>query len=241
MTGFSLRRAFGPIKAHAPTWFSGFVRSAGTALLTPVRFSLRTGHWRSSFARLPLSRRGTPLPWYTYPCIDFLASRSHAGRSVLEFGAGYSTLWWAARAARVVALEADEEWLATLRRKVPENVALQAVPGTDANACIAAVNGILNSLGHARFDVVVIDGLCRSELIDVAARSVTDDGIVLCDNAEGYGIQEGFRGRDFQRVDFFGYAPGVILPHCTSLFFRTGAYVFAPTHPIPDITRNEGT
>ncbi|HEY5308345.1 MAG TPA: hypothetical protein VIK97_07550, partial [Casimicrobiaceae bacterium] len=110
-----------------------------------------------------------------------------------------------------------------------------------ADACIAAVNSILDSLGHARFDVVVIDGLCRSELIDVAARSVTDDGIILCDNAEGYGIQEGFRGRDFQRVDFFGHAPGVIRPHCTSLFFRAGAYVFAPTHPIPDIARGDGT
>jgi hypothetical protein len=27
-------------------------------------------------------------------------------------------------------------------------------------------------------------------------------------------------------VDFYGHAPGVILPHCTSVFFKGSAFVF---------------
>ena len=74
-------------------------------------------------------------------------------------------------------------------------------------------------------------------MIDTAAIVVTDTGIIICDNAEGYGFYEGFRGRGFHRVDFFGNAPGVVLPHCTSIFFRPGSFVFDPKYPIPVIAR----
>jgi hypothetical protein len=53
--------------------------------------SVCSGHFRSSVNGKALSQAGVPLPWYTYPAIDFLTQRDFRGRSVLEFGGGQST------------------------------------------------------------------------------------------------------------------------------------------------------
>jgi hypothetical protein len=41
----------------------------------------------------------------------------------------------------------------------------------------------------------------------------------------------GFRDSGLSRVDFYGNAPGVVLPHCTSIYFRA-TFVFDPSVPI---------
>jgi hypothetical protein len=238
MTQIWIQKAFYPVRAYLPRWISDPVRSLGTALLTPILFSWRTGHFRSSFKKAAVSKSGTPLPWYTYPCIDFLKNRSFEKATVLEFGAGQSTLWWAQKATRVVALEGDQAWLEELRGKVPQNVELHLVSVDSPLACVDSVNQILGTQSSAVFDVVVIDGLWRYEMIDIAARVVNRTGIIICDNAEGYGFYEGFKDRDFFRVDFFGNVPGVVLPHCTCIYFRPGASAFDAVHPIPVIVKD---
>lgn len=225
-----------PLKTVMPRWIWDPIRRAGTALLTPIRFSWQSGHFRSSLRARAVSRDGHPLPWYTYPAIDFLAQRSFAGRAVLEFGGGQSTYWWATRAARVVALEGDAGWYRRLQADVPPHVELRLVSVASPEACVADVEAHLAALGR-RFDVVVIDGLWRTEMVDVAARVVTGAGIILVDDAEGYGFREAFVGRGFERVDFFGQAPGVILPRCTSMYFRPGAFVLDAAQPLPVIAR----
>src|SRR5207302_2830203 len=121
--------------------------------------------------------------------------------------------------------------------RAPSNVELHLVPVDSPLASVEAVNRVLSLRSEPGFDVIVIDGLCRCELIDIAASVVMDTGIVICDNAEGYGFYEGFSRRDYHRVDFFGHAPGVVLPHCTSIFFRPGSFVFDSQYPIPVVAR----
>jgi hypothetical protein len=187
---------------------------------------------------LSVSRSGEPLPWYTYPCIEFLKFRNYANKTILEFGAGQSTMWWAQRASRVISLEADKLWLQKLQLEVPSNVDLYLIPDSDSSSCVNAVNAILSKSSIAKFDVVIIDGVWRWHMIEIASQVVTEDGMIICDNAEGYGFCEGFRHRGFRRVDFFGNAPGVVLQHCTSIFFGCSSFAFDPSHPIPDIGKN---
>ena len=98
-----LRKAF-------PRFVSETIRSLATAILTPVHFSVRTGHFRSSLRRRAADSEGNSIPWYTYPMIDFLKHKEYTGRAVLEFGAGQSTHWWAQRAAQVISFEANQVW-----------------------------------------------------------------------------------------------------------------------------------
>jgi len=154
-----------------------------------------------------------------------------AGKKVLEFGTGNSTLWWAARAERTVGFESDPDWRDKVRAHRSTNVTIYPV-GDNKEDGIDTIRRTLHQNGNL-FDVVIIDGLWRRDLIDIAIEWVEVSGIIICDNAEGFGFYEGFAGRGFSRVDFFGNAPGVVLPHCTSIFFRGDSWIFDPKERVP--------
>lgn len=239
MTQTVIQRAFAPFKRHLPVWVWDPIRRFATAILAPALFSWRSGHLLSSLRCKAVSRIGDPLPWYTYPSIDFLKHRNFADKSVLEFGAGQSTFWWAARARRVVAMEGDAQWFENISRSKPGNVDLHLVSEREAQSCVDDVTKILReNHQNAKYDVVVIDGLCREALIEIAMDYVSNDGLIICDDAESYGFFEGFQDTGLNRVDFFGFSPGVVLPHCTSVFFRSGAFAFSAKYTIPVIAHD---
>jgi hypothetical protein len=183
-------------------------------------FSFESGHARSALRGRAVDREGAPLPWYTYPAVDLLRAKDLRDYRVLEFGAGQSTIWWAGQARSVVALEDDPTWCAQLTPLLPANVSLRQVGGSPA-----AMSDALSNEGP--FDIVVVDGLDRLHAARLATELVAEEGAILLDNSEGYWgpppsrpIIDLFRRADFLRIDLYGYAPGVVLPHCTSLFFR---------------------
>lgn len=231
VTQIWIQKAVAPIRNLLPRWAFQPIRGIATGLLTPLLFSYRSGHLRSSLLAKAVRKNGEPLPWYTYPSIDFLQRRPYADRSVLEFGAGQSTLWWAKRAKQVLALEGDKDWHARIRGAMPRNVELHLVSMESAERCVEDVERILEDRTK-RFDVIVVDGLYRREMAEIAKRHVTDDGIIVCDNAEGYGIYEAFKDSGLDRVDFYGHAPGVVLPHATAIYFRSGSFPFSAALPI---------
>lgn len=227
-----INEVFAPIKRLLPAPAANIVRSTVTAALTPFVHYYRSGHFRSSFAMRAVDRHGRPLPWYTYPCIEFLRRRSFSGRHVLEFGAGQSTRWWAGVAASVIAFDADEAWFNEVRRVAPANAVLHFVDARDAQAAIAEIRHRLADHPVKQFDIVVIDGMHRSALIELSISLLTPDGAVICDNSEGYGFYEGFRGKQLRRVDFCGAAPGVLFTQCTSIFFPDRCFLFDNAQPI---------
>lgn len=218
-------RVFAPLKRVLPERAARRLRALTIALLTPGYFSYRNGHFRSSLRTRALDPRGEPIPWYTYPANDLLNTKNFSDRSVLEFGAGQSTLWWARRAREVLSLEGDAGWLEQLRPQISENVRLHLVASTleDADAHV----------GNRSFDVIIVDGLDRHVACRKAREFVKREGVIILDNSEGYWGPEGtypimdfFRDQGFRRIDFYGHAPGVLLRHCTSFFFRDDCFLF---------------
>lgn len=213
--------------------YQSIVRIA-TALLTPIKFSMDTGHFKSSVARKALDRHGNPLPWYTYPAIDFLSTIDFSDQKILEFGAGQSTLWWAKRAVSVFSVENDTRWFNEVKSKVSK------AHNVDIHLCSNLQEFAQKPLGR-QFDVVIIDGgdrfLCAQTTMDVVA----NNGCVILDNSEGfwsdssrnesYPIIDLFKNMGYMRVDFYGYAPGVIKPSCTSIFFKEQAKIFKCVGP----------
>ena len=51
-------------------------------------------HLKSVVAQRPVDADGRPLPWYTYPAIEYLEQLDFRDRTVFEFGSGASTLFW---------------------------------------------------------------------------------------------------------------------------------------------------
>ena len=218
-----------------PSWLYDPIRSIGTVIIGPIRFGWKTGYFLSAFKMAAVARDGKPLPWYTYPCLDFLRFRDFKGKTILEFGGGQSTLWWANRAKNVITLEGDREWYEKIKNTMPGNVQLHYVSMESMDINVAQVKDVLKSKHYSTYDVIIIDGLYRYEMIAVALQLLAPNGIIVCDNSEGYDFCGGFKSSNLSRVDFFGNAPGVVLPHCTSIFFDSSSFVFNLKYTIPVI------
>ena len=215
-------------------------RALLTGIITPIRFSQKTGHWKSSLRMSACSSDGTPIPWYTYPAIDFLAQRNFEDRNVLELGGGQSTLWWSMRARSVLTIEDNSDWYAWLNSQIGANVALHHLPFTGATETITAIRKVIDAHPIRTFDVIIIDGHLRRIGTELAFSYLAPGGALLIDDSEKYGYDQ-IRYRDCRRVDFYGFAPGVILRRCTSLVFVEDCFLLKADVPTPNIELSKST
>jgi hypothetical protein len=226
-----LHRVSGPLKRLLPRSVWRGLRGVATGAFMPFRFAWQSGHFRSSLKGTAVDRFGRPIPWYTYPAVQFLQARDFRGKTVLEFGAGNSTLWWGGTGADVISLEGNPDWYRKLREGLPRNVRLELVSVASRSECEASVRALLTEIGM-RFDIVIVDGLYREQMAEIAKDWVQEDGLIIGDDSESYSLFEILEGHGFSRVDFYGQAPGVILPRCTSIWFANGSWLFASQWPI---------
>src|SRR5450759_1416161 len=224
-----LQKHFGLVPVESTSMpLPGVVRALGTLVLTPLRFSLRTGHARSSLVGPAVSSSGAPLPWLTYPAIDLLAHAEVSGRRVLEFGAGQSTVWWLSRGAEVISFDDNARWIGRVRAEMPD---------ADVRLVDQNLSQFPADLLAARFDVVVIDGLRRQVAAKIARDVVATSGCIIQDNSESFWSDVAGRYEiiellaDFQRIDLYGFAPGVWRRHCTSIYFRDSCFLFHSQRP----------
>ena len=216
------------IKPIIPNFFFNFLRCFLTAILTPFFFSYKSGHFYSSILKKAVNSKFEPIPWYTYPAIDFLNNLNLESKKVLEFGSGQSTLWWSKKTKEVYALEDNNFYFQKLRNKKINNIKIFKVE-TDLN------NFNQINLATQSFDIIVVDGLDRYKCFQISLNLIKNDGIIVFDNSEGYHEKVDARGsfpilklmneNNYKRVDFYGYAPGVIKKHCTSIFFKTESFI----------------
>ena len=132
-----------------------FVPSAWSASFDATRslwFSY--AHLHSALSKTSIDTDRRPIPWYTYPAIEYLEQLDFSDASVFEYGSGHSTLFWAARAKRVVSVDDDREWFQRLSEKRPSNCEL--ILETD----LYEYPGVIGRMGGL-FDVIVIDGAAR--------------------------------------------------------------------------------
>ena len=226
-------------KSLLPTFLSELIRSFFTAFLTPLSFSLRSGHFYSSFKRSAVDTNLKPIPWYTYPSINFLETRSFSDKKILEFGGGQSSIWWGLRAQKVVTFEGNDpifspshEWSKKLQKLLPSNVELHEVSMESSDTCQNEVLSILEGKPYTEYDVIIIDGLYRSHMVSIALKYLSKEGIIVVDNAEGYELFDGFKDSDLSKVEFYGYSPGVYLKSCTAIYFGKENTFFNNNTPI---------
>ncbi len=154
---------------------------------------------------------------YTYPAIEYLAQLDFAKRSILEFGSGQSTHWWAARAGEVTAVEHDDHWVRRLEDAAHSNVRCLFAKRED----IATGEKYLAVLpAGQRYDVIALDGLHYRDCAAAARDLLTPGGLVILDNSDFYPATCAvLRGHDFLQVDMAGFKPCHTDAQVTSLFF----------------------
>lgn len=191
----------------------------------------RLGQIRSITEGRPVDALGQPIPWYTYPAIEYVERLALKGKRIFEFGCGHSTRYWCRRGASVTAVEHSREWF--------EEVTAFAGGANllfrdERDSYVAA----LREAGVS-FDVIVIDGVWRERCVDEAIARAAPHTVIILDNSDWYHAA-GARLRDagFLETSFSGFGPCNNYAWTTSLFFgpsRAQPLIALPPVPVGGI------
>lgn len=156
-----------------------------------------------------------PIPWFTYPAIEYLRQLDLSECRVFEWGSGFSTMFFQERCRFLASVEDDPIWF--------ERVRTSLQPSTDYHLKPLANDyvSLIDSYADA-FDIIIIDGSSRVECARKALSCVADTGLVILDNSnwhlEASRIlrEEG----DMIEIDFFGPGPINEISWTTSFYLR---------------------
>jgi hypothetical protein len=148
----------------------------------------------------------TPLnkvyPWFSFPSIDYLSAHLSPEMHVLEFGCGYSTIWWAQRVSRITSIERSTHWMTEVKRALSNHalVNVDLIPffefrgtteeeimaGCDAKELSPQIRRYVQA-GQRKaglYDVIVVDDVFRNEAAAAAIAQLKPGGMLVLDDSE---------------------------------------------------------
>jgi len=191
------------------------------------------GHVASVRSGIAIDHEGRPLPWYTYPAIEYLEQLDFRTKSVFEYGAGMSTLYWASVALRVVSVEDDERWFTKISNQLPANASVSLETDLAKFPLAIVKTGM-------EFDVIVVDGPARGhtrlKCCRAALQALRPGGVIILDNSDWLPESSRLlRENGLLQVDMIGFVPACDHVQATSLFFDRQAQLqpLSDTQPSP--------
>jgi hypothetical protein len=202
-----------PLKRFVPKSLrsGGLLRQAAT-ILGHVLFDY--GWLRSYREKSCVDRNGEPIPWFTYPAIDYLGQLDLSQMDVFEWGSGYSTAYWSKWARSVVSIETDPEWAQRVSQWVGSNCRV-LISDRELEIYVGQI------FRYDSFDLIVVDGTgeSRRECARAATQKLSPNGIIVLDNSDLWPDSARIiREHDLIEVDFSGFSPASAHCHTTSVF-----------------------
>lgn len=190
--------------------------------MRPLAHSFRDqyGYINSCLAKRPVDTLGQPIPWFTYPAIEFLDSLDLAEAAVFEWGSGNSSAWFSSRCRSIESVESDRDWfdyqIGILKQN--QKITFASKRSRDYVNAIEAGN-------EQKYDIIVVDGDDqRSECCSAAISRLNPSGFLVLDNADWYPVLcDSLRGSGFIQIDFHGHGPINPYTWTTSLFLPAGS------------------
>ncbi len=169
---------------------------------------------------------GNPVPWMTYPAIDFLKKNLNKNHEIFEFGCGSSTLFFAERVKQVTGIETREKWFAML------NIKLQQAQLDNVELSLME-DGLTNDLyqtfaknSEKKFDFIIVDSIKRFLSATNSIDALKLGGSIILDDSERDNykkIFDFFAEKNFTRQDFPGVAPMQTREKNTTIFTLPGS------------------
>lgn len=189
------------------------------------------GHFKSAKKWQSIDKDDNPIPWYTYPSIEFIKQMDLSDKTVFEFGSGNSTLFWASRCRKVVAIEDNRDWYNTIQARLPKNVEYCLIE--EEEPYVNAIQQYPDA-----FDIIVIDGKHRFDCTTQAIKRLSPTGFFILDNADWHPKSSKLlRESGLIEIDMAGFNP--INGYTTTTSFYLSRQVdFKPAYdrqPIPGI------
>ena len=168
--------------------------------------------------REPVDKNNQPIPWFTYPSINFFTNRLNKNLNVFEFGSGNSSLFFAERVKSLISVEHNNQWFEKIKNFLPYNSKLSYV---DSNTPAQYLEPL--KVSNDKFDIIIVDGLYRNECLIESINYLTDEGLIVLDDSERVIYNEGINfilKNNFKRIDFSGIAPGLLYSKTTTIFYK---------------------
>lgn len=166
-------------------------------------------------------------PLLTWPFLDFIESLDLQGQSLIELGAGFSTIWLSKRFGKIRSFETNPEWHAAVARNISSNVDLSLVTLEQLESAeldYRGENWLLVDFAGKRTAFL-------KRFLDRVSAAERPSAIVL-DNADWYrhGAQL-LSLQGYLELPFYGFKSGQSWISCTSLFIDRAR--FAPLQKTP--------
>lgn len=217
--------------------------------------------WKnSSLYGLSIDHNHQPIPWFSYPAIDYLKNKLQKNFRIFEYGCGSSSLFFSQYCQKVISLETNQIWFQVLSEKItkqynfiqessitkslitssaqqsasektPLNIPTKKFKkNTHELEIILMDNGLQNpnyqnyvNLFKEKFDIILIDSLKRYQCAINVINALNHGGIIILDDSQRSNYQkifDFFKNNNFQKIDFFGIAPGQLSIKNTTIFFQ---------------------
>lgn len=213
------------------------------------RYLSQTG-WIESKNSNQSVRLGEYIPWTSYAFTHWIEPKNLSNFSILEFGSGASTIYWASKFGNVYTIESDIDWLIKVSQVCAnkQNVEVHSLIGSNAQTEIGKefdglretfaedlrlfpelefefnfidFNLINNCIAKSRY--FFVDGGPRNLYMEILAKSVNDDAVIIVDNSDQYYTK---RGREillecgFKEIEFNSLGPLNHSATSTSVFVK---------------------
>lgn len=181
-----------------------------------VGYLKESGYFQSIITESSVDKQGNPIPWLTYPCIEFLESRIVDSMSVLEYGMGNSTLWWKKRVSTVISIEHDLKWFKKITQQNPELQGVFVELEYNGDYCREV-------LKYNELDIAIIDGRDRVNCVKNSVKSLKSSGVIIWDDTDRESYSEGIellKQQGFKQLDFVGMKPMSQYKSQTSIFYK---------------------
>lgn len=145
-----------------PSGFLYLPRSVGTTLM------------------FKLANRRPELPWLGFRAINHLERLVKPNWSVLEFGSGMSTVWFARRCRLLVSVETNRGWYNAVSRILAQN----NFANVDYRLSEQSEHQAVADYPDSTFDLVLVDGYERDRAMQTAISKVKRGGYIYLDNSD---------------------------------------------------------
>lgn len=157
-----------------------------------------------------------PVPWFTYPAIEFLKQLNLSKKVVFEWGSGNSSLFFASRVKSIHSIEHNKIWFEKVNSNKQQNQQIEFVEDT-----IESYVHSINKAGKL-YDIIIIDGdLFRKECAIEAIKFLNVGGIIILDNADWFkGAAKILSDAGLIQADYHGFGPINDYTWVTSIFYH---------------------
>lgn len=191
------------------------------------------GYVHAKKSQKPVNANGEPLPWFTYPAIEYLAQFDLSSKLVFEWGSGNSSLFFAERCKQITSIESDNEWYEYISKELLPN---QKILFRGEESFAEAIDEY-----SSKFDLIIIDSLRRYECAMRSIDYLNEGGLVILDNSDWHPKTSKFLREDCDliEVDMHGFGPINTYSWTTSFYIHRN-FRFPPSNGVQPVISNAG-